>query len=110
MALMLGRVQVPATVKKGEPFEVRVLVQHPMETGYRRDLNGQSIPTNIVDKLVARLGDREVFRAELGTGIAANPYQAFTAVAASSGAAEVEVEWSDDKGERGSARAPITVE
>lgn len=107
MALMLGRVQVPATVKKGEPFEVRVLVQHPMETGYRRDLNGQSIATNIVDKLTCRIGDREVFRAELGTGIAANPYLSFFAVADASG--ELVVEWSDDRGERGRATAKVNV-
>ena len=107
MALMLGRVQVPATVKKGEPFEVRVLVQHPMETGYRRDLNGQSIPTHIVDKLTCKLGDREVFRAELGTGIAANPYLSFFAVADASG--ELVVEWSDDQGQRGRATAKVNV-
>ena len=41
--MMLGRLQVPPTVRKGQPFEIRVLVQHPMETGYRRDLNGQNI-------------------------------------------------------------------
>ena len=61
--MMLGRVQVPPTVKKGEPFEVRVLVQHPMETGFRRDLDGQAIPTHIVDKLTATLGGREIFSA-----------------------------------------------
>ena len=69
---MLGRIQVPPTVKKGEPFEIKVLVQHPMETGYRRDLNGQSIPTHIVDKLSCRIAGTEVFSAELGTGISAN--------------------------------------
>ena len=107
MALMLGRVQVPATVKKGEPFEVRVLVQHPMETGYRRDLNGQSIATNIVDKLACRIGDRKVFSAEFGTGIAANPYVQFYATAEASG--ELVVEWSDDRGAKGRATAAVNV-
>src|SRR4051812_44545413 len=107
MPLMLGRVQVPASVRKGEPFEVRVLVQHPMETGYRRDLNGQSIATNIVDKLTCRIGDRVVFSAELGTGIAANPYVQFYATAESS--AELVVEWSDDRGDRGRATAAVHV-
>ena len=107
MALMLGRVQVPSSVKRGEAFEVRVLVQHPMETGYRRDLNGQAIPTNIVDKLACRIGGREVFRAELGTGIAANPYFAFFAVAEASG--ELVVEWSDDRGGQGRATAQVNV-
>jgi sulfur-oxidizing protein SoxZ len=107
MALMIGRVQVPPSVRKGEPFEVRVLVQHAMETGYRRDLDGRAIPTNIVDKLVCRIGGREVFRAELGTGISANPYFSFFAVADASG--ELVVEWSDDRGERGRATAQVNV-
>ena len=104
---MLGRIQVPAAVRKGEVFEVRVLVQHPMETGFRRDVNGATIPVNVVDKLTCRIGGREVFRAELGTGIAANPYLVFKAVAKASGT--VEVAWSDDRGERGVARAELNV-
>jgi sulfur-oxidizing protein SoxZ len=105
--MMLGRLQVPPTVKKGEPFEIRVLVQHPMETGYRRDLNGQSIPLHIVDKVTCRVAGREVFTAELGSGIAANPYLAFYATATESG--EVQVEWSDNRGEKGSVSAKFTV-
>lgn len=104
---MLGRIQVPPRVKKGEPFEIRVLVQHAMETGYRRDLNGEAIPANIVDKLVCRVGGREVFRAELGTGIAANPYISFYAVAEQGG--PVEIEWSDDRGEQGKLSVPLNV-
>ena len=105
--MMLGRLQVPPTVRKGEPFEVRVLVQHPMETGFRRDMNGAAIPMNVVDKLVCRYGGREVFRAELGTGMSANPYLVFYAVAEASG--EIVVEWSDDRGERGRVAATLTV-
>ena len=105
--MMLGRLQVPPSVKKDEPVEIRVLVQHPMETGYRRDLNGQSIPLHIVDKLVCRVAGREIFRAELGSGIAANPYLAFYATAAESG--EVEVEWSDNRGDTGRVSAKFQV-
>lgn len=104
---MIGRVQVPPAVKKGEPFEVKVLVQHPMETGYRRDLNGRTIPTHIVDRLSCRLGDRVVFSAEFGTGIAANPYVQFYAEADASG--ELVVEWSDDQGAKGRATAMVNV-
>jgi sulfur-oxidizing protein SoxZ len=105
--MMLGRVSVPPTIRKGEPFEIKVLVQHPMETGYRRDLNGQAIAMNIVDKLVCRIGGREVFSAELGSGMAANPYIEFYAVVDQPGT--VEVEWSDDRGERGKVTAPLNV-
>ena len=105
--MMLGRLQVPPSARKGEPFEIRVLVQHPMETGFRRDMNGRVIPMNVVDKLACTHGGREVFSAELGTGMSANPYLVFYAVAEASG--EVVVEWSDDRGERGRAAAMLTV-
>ena len=104
---LLGRLQVPPGARRGEPFEVRVLVQHPMETGFRRDLDGRAIAMNVLDKLSCRYGGREVFRAELGTGVAANPYVSFFVVAQESG--ELVVEWSDDRGERGSAKAAVTV-
>ncbi|QJR12253.1 hypothetical protein DSM104443_03338 [Usitatibacter rugosus] len=104
---MLGRIQVPALVKKGEPFEVRVLVQHPMETGFRRDMNGKAIPMNVVDKLKVSLAGREVFSAEMGSGMSANPYLQFYAVANEAG--EIVVEWSDDKGETGRATAKVIV-
>ena len=105
--MMLGKVQVPPSVKRGEAFEVRVLVQHPMETGFRRDLDGQSIPTHIVDKLACGLAGREIFSAELGTGISANPYIAFYATAEASG--ELVLEWSDDRGEKGRATTMVNV-
>lgn len=105
--MMIGRIQVPPTVRRGETFEVRVLVQHPMETGFRRDLDGQSIPTHIVDKLACTYGGREVFRADLGTGISANPYIVFYTVAQASG--ELVIEWSDDRGEKGRVTTMVNV-
>ena len=105
---MLGKVQVPPRVKKGEAFEVRVLVQHPMETGFRRDTQGQTIPMHIVTDLKASYGGREVFRAELGTGISANPYLSFYVVADASG--ELVVEWKDDRGDTGRVAAQVNVE
>jgi len=105
--MLLGRVQVPQSVRRGEVFEVRVLVQHPMETGFRRDMNGRAIPLNVLDHLSCRYGGREVFSAKLGSGVAANPYVAFYVTADASG--PIAVEWSDDKGEKGSFTAPISV-
>jgi sulfur-oxidizing protein SoxZ len=103
----LGRVNVPASVRKGEAFEVRVLVQHPMETGFRREMDGKAIPMNVVNSLVCRYNGAEVFSAELGSGVAANPYLSFFVVADAGG--EVVVEWSDDKGEHGRVAATLVV-
>ena len=104
---MLGRVQVPPSVASGEPFQVRVLLQHPMETGFRRDMNGQAIPAHVVTRVVATYAGVEVFRAELGTGIAANPYLAFFVMARDSG--ELAIEWVDDRGGKGRVTAPVEV-
>ena len=34
------RLAVPETVTRGEVFEIKALIQHTMETGYRRDSRG----------------------------------------------------------------------
>ncbi len=105
--MLLGRVQAPPTVRKGEVFEVRVLVQHPMETGFRRDMNGRAIPMNVLNHVACRYGGREVFSAELGSGVAANPYISFYVTAGASG--PIQVDWSDDRGEKGSFTATVSV-
>jgi sulfur-oxidizing protein SoxZ len=105
--MILGRVQVPASAKRGEVVEVRIAIQHPMETGFRFDLMGQAIPKNVINSLRVRYNGTEVFRAALGTGVAANPYLQFYVIAEASG--EFDFEWVDDLGERGAEKAEIAV-
>jgi sulfur-oxidizing protein SoxZ len=88
-------------------IEIRIAIQHPMETGFRYDSVGRPIPKNVVNTVVCRYGGVEVFRAELGSGIAANPYLQFHTIARASG--EIEFAWIDDAGVRGSERASITI-
>lgn len=78
-----------------------------METGFRFDVNGSAIPKNVINQLVCRYNGVEVFRAELGSGIAANPYLQFLAVAEASGT--FVFEWIDDNGARATESASITV-
>jgi sulfur-oxidizing protein SoxZ len=105
--MIVARILVPPRAKRGEVVEVRIAIQHPMETGFRMDNNGKVIPKNTVSNLVCRYNGAEVFRAEMGSGIAANPYLQFYFMAQESG--NVEFEWSDDAGEKGSARSAIVV-
>ena len=104
---MVARVSVPATVRRGEEIEVRIAIQHPMETGFRFDVGGNAIPKNVINRMVCRFEGEEVFAAEMSSGIAANPYLQFTAVADRSGT--FVFEWVDDKGVRGSQSASISV-
>lgn len=105
--MTIARLLVPPQVKRGDIVEVRIAIQHPMETGFRMDNNGRVIPKNTISNLVCRYNGAEVFRAEMGSGIAANPYLQFYFVARDSG--KVELEWADDAGEKGSASAAIVV-
>lgn len=105
--MSLARVLVPPTAKRGELVEIRIAIQHPMETGFRMDNNGRVIPKNTVNNLVCRYNGAEVFRAEMGSGIAANPYLQFYIVARESG--DVEFAWVDDRGEKGAASSPLQV-
>ena len=104
---MVARVQVPPGAKRGEVIEIRIAIQHPMETGFRYDIFGRAIPKNVINTLVARYDGAEIFRAEMGSGIAANPYLQFYTVARGSG--EIEFSWVDDNGNRGMERAAISV-
>ena len=104
---MNSRVQVPATAKRGELVEIRIAIQHPMETGFRYDPVGHTIPKNVISELVCRYNGEQVFRAEMGSGIAANPHLSFFVVARESG--DLDFHWIDDEGNRGEASAPIRV-
>lgn len=105
--MIFGKVLVPSQARRGEVIEIRVAIQHPMETGFRYDNVGKTIPKNTINNLVCRYNGTEIFRAELGSGIAANPYLQFYTVAEASG--KIEFSWVDDLGETGSAQAAITV-
>ncbi len=100
-------VNVPSTAARGEIIEIRAMVAHVMETGYREGLNGAVIPRNIIRKFVCRYDGEEVFSADLFPAIAANPYIAFSTIATTSGT--IAFEWTDDQGGTQSASAEITV-
>ena len=104
---MVAIVQVPPQAKRGEVIQIGIAIQHPMETGFRYDDGGRAIAKNVIHDLVARYNGVEIFRATMGSGIAANPYLQFWTVAEASGA--IEFSWVDDTGQQGAARASITV-
>ena len=68
-----ARISVPPSVARGKPFEVRIIIRHAMETGYRTDESGKSIPRNVIRTFTCRYNGDVVFSARLSSGIAANP-------------------------------------
>lgn len=100
-------VHVPATVKRGEIVEIRTLVQHAMETGFRRTQLGGLIPRDIIRQFACTYNGVEIFRAELHPAISANPLLAFTTVATESGT--IAFTWTGDRGFSMTESARITV-
>jgi sulfur-oxidizing protein SoxZ len=103
----LSRIQMPRAARRGEPVEVRILIEHPMETGFRRGAGGERVPRNALHSFACRYNGVEVFRATLSTGIAANPVLRFFFRAADSG--ELEFWWLDDENVEGGAKARLEV-
>jgi sulfur-oxidizing protein SoxZ len=90
------RVRIPASAKQGEVVEVRTLVQHPMESGQRKDERGNLVARKIVNRFTCSFNGRVVLDAKLEPAIAANPYLVFHVRARESG--EFEFVWTDDDG------------
>lgn len=103
----LARLRLPDNAKRGDVIEVRLLIQHDMETGFRRDMQGRAVPLNVIQDVRVSYAGEEVFRAELGSGVSANPYLAFPLRVETGG--EVLAEWVDTSGARGSISAPLHV-
>ncbi len=105
--MITPRIRVPRQASKGEVIEIKTLISHPMESGHRRDVQGQLIPRHIIHTFTCTYNGEEVFRADWHPAIAANPYLAFYAVATESG--RLRFEWIDDDGTVYTAEAAITV-
>ncbi len=101
-------INVPAKAKRGEIIEIKTLMSHIMETGYRHTAEGVVIPRDIITSFTCRYNGNEVFRAELFPANSANPFITFFTTATESG--KLEFEWIGDKGFAATASASITVE
>ena len=101
-------INVPAKAKRGEIIEIKTLMSHIMETGYRRTATGELIPRDIITSFACRFNGVEIFRADLFPAIAANPFITFFTVATESG--KFDFEWIGDKGFGETASAAIVVE
>jgi sulfur-oxidizing protein SoxZ len=101
-------INVPAKAKRGQIIEIRTLMSHIMETGFRHTAAGELVPRDIITSFVCRYNGDEIFRADLFPAIAANPFISFFTVATESG--KFDFEWIGDNGFSETASAPITVE
>mgnify|MGYP001576622410 CR=1 FL=1 len=100
-------INVPARARRGEIIEIKALVAHAMETGFRRTQTGELIPRDIIRRFVCTYNGTEIFRAEFHPAIAANPFIAYTTLATESGT--IAFQWTGDNGFSVSESAAISV-
>lgn len=100
-------INVPPTARRGDIIEIKTLMSHIMETGFRHTETGTVIPRNMITGFRCRYNGVEVFRADLFPAFSANPFISFFTVATDSG--RFEFEWTGDNGFQETATADITV-
>jgi len=100
-------INVAAAAKRGEIIEIKALVSHDMETGFRRTQYGVPIPRDIITRFVCTYNGAEIFSADLHPAIAANPFFVFTTIATESGT--IRFQWIGDNGFSATETAAISV-
>jgi sulfur-oxidizing protein SoxZ len=100
-------VNVPPKARRGEIIEIKTLISHVMETGYRRTETGVAIPRDIITEFKCTYNGAEIFRADLHQAISANPFITFFTVATEGGT--LDFRWTGDNGFEETAQAKIAV-
>jgi len=90
----------------GENVKVKAILNHPMESGNRKDPDGNTIPAHFIQNVSCKMGDEVVMEAEFGGGVSKNPYLAFEFTGGKKGD-ELTISWVDNKGGTASATGKI---
>ena len=101
-------ITMPKTARRGEVIEIRALIAHVMETGFRNGADGKLVPRDIIRRFTCRYNGEVIFEAEMFPSIAANPYFSFHTRALESGT--LEFAWEGDKGFAQRETAQLTVQ
>jgi len=101
-------IHVPKKAKRGEVIEIRTMISHVMETGFRRSTSGEPIARNIITAFSCRYDGVEVFQAEMFSALTANPFLVFHTVATASGT--LAFKWTGDNGFSAAESVKIEVE
>jgi len=101
-------INVPKKAKRGQVLEIKTLISHVMESGFRHGTNGRDIPRDIITSFSCRYNGEEIFATQLFPAIAANPFITFHTVATESGT--LAFRWIGDNGFDVTEEAKIVVE
>ncbi len=90
------RVKVPRKASPGDVITIKTLINHKMESGFRKDKKGELIPQKIINKFTAEFNGKTVFAADVRPAVSANPYFQFKVKVPESGT--LKFTWVDDDG------------
>lgn len=90
------RVKVPSSASAGETIVIKTLISHQMESGQRKDGDGNPIPRSIINRFVAEFNGETVIDVAMEPAISTNPYFEFEATIPEAG--EFTFTWYDDDG------------
>lgn len=103
---MAEPMKIRATID-GDVANVKVLMNHVMETGQRKDAKtGQLIPAHFIQTVTAQLNGKTVLDAQWSQAVSKNPFLGFKVKGAKAGD-KVVVSWADNKGDKNSAEASV---
>lgn len=102
---MSNPMKIRASAKEGIT-EVKVLMQHEMETGRRKDKEGVLIPAWYITDVKIQHNGRTVLEAQWGTGISKDPYLSCRFKGGTPGD-KITISWMDNKGDSRSDEAVI---
>ncbi len=92
---------------KGDVADIRVLMNHPMETGQRKDTAGKTIPAHFIQTIGVAINGKTVISGQTGTSVSRNPVFGFKVKGAKAGD-KVTVSWTDTNGDQRSDEATIS--
>src|ERR1700710_68653 len=98
-------INIPKKARRGDIIEIKTLMSHIMETGYRHMASGEVVPREIITSFTCRYNGSESSRADLFPAIASNPFISFFTTATAS--VKFEFEWIGDNGFSETASASI---
>ena len=90
------RVKVPKTAAAGEAITIKTLISHKMESGQRKDDDGNPVPRSIINRFTCEFNGQLVMDVTLEPAISTNPYFQFDAMVPEAG--EFKFTWYDDDG------------
>ncbi len=83
------RVKVPKSAAAGEAITIKTLISHQMESGQRKDSDGNMIPRSIINRFTCEFNGRAVIDVTLEPAISTNPYFEFEATVPEVGGLQV---------------------